>query len=69
MYPAPGSHEGGKALISVPRGGEWVGDELLNCSRRDRGADELGHRDVTSSYTGKFNKNVVIRDFIFDSVD
>ena len=35
-------------------GGEWLDNELLNCSCRDRVADELGHRDVTSSYPGKF---------------
>ena len=33
--------------------GSGLVDELLNCSRRDCVADELGHRDVTSSYPRK----------------
>ena len=37
-------------------GGEWVVDELLNCPCRDRAADKLGHRAVTSSYPGKFKR-------------
>ena len=28
------------------------GDELVNRSYRNRAADELGHRDVTSNYPG-----------------
>ena len=31
-------------------------DELLNCPCRDRAADKLDHRDVTSSYPGKFKR-------------
>ena len=31
----------------------WLVYEILNFSRRDRVADELGHRDATSSYPGK----------------
>ena len=50
-------------------GSGWVMNSSIAPVGIRRGADELGHRDVTSSYTGKFNKNVVIRDFIFDSVD
>ena len=33
-----------------------MGDKFFNCSYRDRAADELGHRDVTSGYPGKFKR-------------
>ena len=34
----------------------WVVDELLNCPCRDRAADKPEHRDVASSYPGKFKR-------------
>ena len=37
----------GLRLIVLVQGGGGGGDELVNRSYRDRGADDLGHRDVT----------------------
>ena len=42
-----------RILSSCPSG---EGDDLLDLSYRDRAADVLGHRDVTSNYPGKFKR-------------
>ena len=46
VIPSPGL----RLIVLVQRGGGGGGgggDELVNRSYRDRGADDLGHRDVT----------------------